>query len=114
VAYRVRIHRRVSNRIRGWNLPDEIQEEVYLPLSRVLPADLEHNLSRETNPYDGLVCCFCHRDLHVRGREHEFIFHVFSARTNNSYFSSDFGCYDVGGRLHSMLVPGSDIAGQVR
>jgi hypothetical protein len=77
VEYRVRIHRRVVNLIRSWNLPDEIQEEVYLYLNRVLPADLEHNLSRETNPYNGLVCCFCRRDLHVQGREHEFIFHVF-------------------------------------
>jgi hypothetical protein len=77
VEYRVRIHRRVVNLIRGWNLPDEIQEEVYIYLNRVLPADLEHNLSRETSPYDGLVCWFFRRDLQVRDREHEFIFHVF-------------------------------------
>ena len=75
--YRVRIHRRVINLIRSWNLPDEIQEEVSIHLNRVLPADLDHNLSRETSPYDGLVCSFSRRDLHVKGREHEFIFHVF-------------------------------------
>jgi hypothetical protein len=64
------------NLIRGWSLPDEIQEEVYTYLKHVLPADLEHNLRREASPYNGLVCSFSRRDLHVRGREHEFIFHV--------------------------------------
>jgi hypothetical protein len=77
VDYRVRIHRRVINLIRSWNLPDEIQEQVSIYLNRVLPADLDHNLSRETSPYDGLVCSLSRRDLHVKGVEHEFFFHVF-------------------------------------
>jgi len=58
-------------------LPDRIQEEVYLYLTEVLPADLENNLSRESSPFDGMVCQFTRRDHHTKGREHEFLFHVF-------------------------------------
>jgi hypothetical protein len=70
VAYRVRIHPRVVPLIQGWALPDRILEEVYLHLTQVLPADLEGNLSRETSPFNGMVCEFTRRD-------HSFVFHVF-------------------------------------
>ncbi len=77
MGYRIRIHRRVINLIRGWNLPDRIPEEVDLFLEVVLPADPENNLIRETAPYDGMVWQFTRRDPDIRGREHDFIFHVF-------------------------------------
>lgn len=46
----------------------------------MLPADLENNLHRESEPFDqskGMTCSLSRRDHHVRGREHHFIFHVF-------------------------------------
>jgi hypothetical protein len=63
--------------IQGWALPDRILEEVYLHLTQVLRADVEGNLSRETSPFNGMVCEFTRRDHHTRGRDHSFVFHVF-------------------------------------
>jgi len=80
------------NLIRGWSLPDEIQEEVSIHLNRVLPADLEHNLSRETSPFDGMVCRISRRDHHVRGRDHEFIFHVFFSQ-DEQFLRIERGAY---------------------
>jgi len=93
MAYRVRIHRRVVNLIRGWSLPDRIQEEVELYLAEVLPADLENNLSRESSPYNGMVCKFSRRDPDVKNREHHFIFHVFFSQ-DEEYLRIENGSCD--------------------
>lgn len=93
MAYRIRIHTRVLNLIRRWHLPDEIQEEVALYLTEVLPGDPENNLSRETSPYAGMVCRFTRRDHHVLGREHEFIFHVFFSQDEMSLLI-EYGTYN--------------------
>jgi hypothetical protein len=79
MPYKVRLARRTVAQIQGWHLPDKILVEVYLHLREVLPADLEHNLSRESAPFDsskGMTCHFTRRDRHVRGREHHFLFQV--------------------------------------
>ncbi len=93
MAYRVRIHRRVINLIRGWSLPDTIQEEVELYLTEVLPADLENNLSRETSPFQGMVCRFSRRDHDVKNRDHHFLFHVFFSQDEQS-LRVENGAYD--------------------
>jgi hypothetical protein len=95
-VYRIRIHSRVINLIRGWRLPDEIQEEVDLYLTEILPGDLENNLSRETRPYNGMVCRFSRRDHHVAGREHEFAFHVFFSQDETSLLI-EYGTWNLEG-----------------
>jgi hypothetical protein len=71
---RIRLSRKAREQIRKWALPDDILKEVYLHLTEVLPKDPEHNLSRETSPFDGMVTQFIRRDPYTRGREHEFAF----------------------------------------
>jgi hypothetical protein len=93
-VYRIRIHRRVVNLIRGWHLADALQEEVYLHLTEVLPADPENNLTRETGPFAGMVCRFCRRDHHVAGRDHEFTFHIFFSQDEMSLVI-EYGSYDM-------------------
>jgi hypothetical protein len=96
VSYRVRITPRVIAQVQGWHLPDKILVEVYLYLREVLPADLEHNLSREGEPFDrsrGLTCSFTRRDHHVLGREHHFMFHVFFSQ-DEAALCIQRGAYD--------------------
>jgi hypothetical protein len=73
---RTRLSRMAKEQIRAWALPDEILKEIYLHLTEVLPGDPEHNLSRETSPFDGMVTQFTRRDPYTSGREHEFAFLV--------------------------------------
>ena len=80
MAYKVRIAPRVISQIQAWHLPDDILMEVDDYLHEVLPADPEHNLNREGEPFDrlrGMTCSLTRRDRHVVGREHHFIFHLF-------------------------------------
>ncbi len=80
MSFKIRVSDRAIAEIRGWQLPDRVLEEVYLYLREVLPADLENNLHRESEPFDrsrGMTCSFSRRDHHVRDREHHFNFHIF-------------------------------------
>ena len=100
MPYKVRLQPLVVSQIQGWQLPDTILVEVNLFLREVLPADLEHNLNRESDPFDafrGMTCGCTRRDHHVQGREHHFIFHVFFSedeqflRIENGSYNRDDG-----------------------
>lgn len=71
---RIRVARLAKEQIRAWALPDGILKEVFLHLTEVMPRDPEHNLSRETSPFDGMLAHFVRRDHYTRGRDHEFTF----------------------------------------
>jgi hypothetical protein len=81
---RTRISRLAMEQIRTWALPDDILKEVYLHLTQVLPKDPEHNLSRETAPFDGMVTQFTRRDPYTQGREHEFAFLIHFGEDENT------------------------------
>jgi hypothetical protein len=78
MAYtKVKLSSLVTKQIQSWALPDQIQAELFLYLTRILPADPEHNLSRVGSPFDGLVAECARADPFVRGREHAFAFLVY-------------------------------------
>jgi hypothetical protein len=75
---KTRLSPQAKEQIRAWALPDDILKDVYLHLTEVLPKDPEHNLSRESSPFDGMVTHFTRRDPYTRGREYEFTFLAFT------------------------------------
>lgn len=82
MAYsKVKLSGLVTKQIQAWALPDKIHFELYFYLTRVLPADIDHNLIRTTKPFDGMVAQCCRPDPYVKGRDHYFTFLV--------YFSQD-------------------------
>ncbi len=71
---RIRLSRMAKEQIRAWALPDDILKQVYLHLTEVLPNDPEHNLTRESSAFEGMVTEFTRRDRYTKGREHVFAF----------------------------------------
>lgn len=96
MSFKIRLSRRAIAEIRGWHLPDRVLEEVYLYLRHVLPADLESNLHRESEPFDrsrGMACSLSRRDHYVPGREHHFTFYVFFSQDEEALII-ERGMYD--------------------
>jgi hypothetical protein len=76
VAFKVKLLDLAKKQIQSWHLPDRIQDELSLFLTRVLPADTEHNLQRVEQPFQGMIAECVRRDPYTAGREHHFVFLV--------------------------------------
>jgi hypothetical protein len=83
---RVRFSDLVTAQIRAWALPDQVQLELFFYLTRVLPADPEHNLIRVKTPFDGMSAECLRRDPHVKGRDYQLLFRVFIGQDEESLF----------------------------
>jgi hypothetical protein len=79
VAFKTKLLNLAKKQIQGWHLPDRILDEVSLFLIRILPSDIEHNLMRVNEPFQGMVAECARRDHHVIGRDHHFVFLVYFA-----------------------------------
>jgi len=77
VPFKIRLLNLAKIQIQAWHLPDQILDELYLFLTRVLPADIENNLVRAAQPYNGMIAECTRRDPTVPGREHHFVFQVY-------------------------------------
>lgn len=77
MGFKTKIHNLAKIQIRAWHLPDAILDEVYLHLTVVVPADIEHNLIRPQGSIHGLSAEFVRRDHDVMGRDHLFEFRVY-------------------------------------
>jgi hypothetical protein len=87
MAYtKVRLASRVEKEIQSWALPDRIQIELFLYLTRVLPADIGHNLMRAAFPFDGMVAHCERRDPYVKDRDHFFDFLVYFGQDEQTLF----------------------------
>jgi hypothetical protein len=69
VPFKIRLLNLAKIQIQAWHLPDQILDELYLFLTRVLPADIENNLVRAAQPYNGMIAECTRRDPTVPGRE---------------------------------------------
>ncbi len=77
MAFKTKLLPLAKNQIRSWALSDQILDELYLFLTRVLPSDIEHNLTRADEPFVGMIAECTRRDPYVPGRDHAFVFQVY-------------------------------------
>jgi hypothetical protein len=95
MAYaKVKLSNLVTKQIQSWALPDQIQAELFLYLSRILPTDPEHNLTRVSSPFDGLVGECVRADPFVKGRDHSFAFLVYIGQDEQTLYVAR-GVYQV-------------------
>jgi len=93
MAHKVKLSNLITKQIRAWALPDQIEAEIYLFLTHVLPADVATNLTRESGPFDGMVAQCVRRDPHVQGRDHQFFFQVQFGQDEETLFISSGDYY---------------------
>jgi hypothetical protein len=87
MAYgKVKLSNLGTKQIQSWGLPDQIQAELFLYLTRILPADPEHSLIRVTSPFDGMVGQCVRPDPFVKGRDHSFVLLVYFGQDEQTLY----------------------------